>query len=187
MLPDPLGDVGDDVLVRLVLADGSEMAFRALHRRHAPRAFRVAVRILGTESDAEDAVQEMWLRAVPRLKDFAWRSALGTWLTAIVVNVCREALSRRGRWNPVELEEHMLSTESTVAGEPLDLERAVASLPPGCRAAFILHDIEGFTHDEIAAQFGYTAGTSKSQVFRARRALRRLLADALIEEPKHES
>jgi RNA polymerase sigma-70 factor (ECF subfamily) len=67
------------------------------------------------------------------------------------------------------------------------MERAVASLPPGCRAAFILHDIEGFTHDEIAEQLGYTAGTSKSQVFRARRALRRMLASPFVEEPRHES
>ena len=178
-------DVADEVLVRLVADEGSEAAFRVLHRRYAPRLYRVALRMLATESDAEDALQEMWMRAVPRLAAFSWRSALPTWLTSILINVCRDVLDRRGRWVSVELDDEVVPTEPRGVGEPLDLERAVAALPPGCRAVFILHDVEGFTHEEIAEQMGYAVGTSKSQLFRARRALRRLLSGAAVEETRH--
>ncbi len=178
-------DADDQALVRLVLAEGSEAAFRVLYRRHAPRVYRVMLRMLGSESDAEDALQETWLRATDRLSAFAWRSQLGTWLTAIAVNVARDVLDRRGRWVDVELEEQMIIMESAGTGEPIDMERAIALLPAGCRAVFVLHDIEGYTHEEIAAQLGYTDGTSKSQLFRARRALRRLLNEAEVEESNH--
>lgn len=182
---DRFHDVADDALVQLVLADGSELAFRALHRRHAPRAYRVAFRMLGVQADAEDAVQEMWLRAVPRLAGFTWRSALSTWLIAITVNVCRETLARRGRWNMVDMDEDVIAIEPADTRQTLDLERAIARLPAACRAAFVLHDIEGFTHEEIGEHFGYTAGTSKSQVFRARRALRRMLGGSDAEVRKN--
>jgi RNA polymerase sigma-70 factor (ECF subfamily) len=178
---DALRDVADEALVELVVGEGSEPAFRALHRRHAPRVYRVALRMLGAEADAEDAVQELWLRAVPKLGAFAWKSTLSTWLTGIVVNVCRETLERRGRWVMLELDEDVASDIGRPTSEPIDLERAIGTLPAACRAAFILHDVEGFTHEEIAAQMGYTAGTSRTQVFRARRSLRRLLGDAAIE------
>lgn len=185
--PDPLREVTDQVLVHLIAADKSEAAFRHLHRRHAPRLFRVALRMVGTEADAEDALQEMWVRAVPRLDSFSWRSSLSTWLTAVLINVCREILVRRGRWINVELDDDALSTDRNGGGEPVDLERAIATLPPMCRAAFIMHDIEGFTHEEIATQMGWAAGTSKAQVFRARRALRPLLSGAAVEESRHGS
>jgi RNA polymerase sigma-70 factor (ECF subfamily) len=171
--------------VRLIADEGSEAAFRVLHRRYAPRLFRVAIRMLDTESDAEDALQEMWMRAVPRLAAFSWRSALPTWLTSILINVCRDVLDRRGRWVSVELDEEMVPVAARGMGEPVDLERAIAALPPGCRATFLLHDVEGFTHEEIAEQMGCSVGTSKSQLFRARRALRRLLNGAEVEETRH--
>ena len=136
-------DADDQLLVRLVLAEGSEAAFRLLYRRHAPRVYRVMLRMLGSEADAEDALQETWIRASDRLAAFAWRSALGTWLIAIAVNVARDVLDRRGRWVDVELEEQMLFLETTATIELMDLERAIALLPAGCRAVFVLHDIEG--------------------------------------------
>jgi RNA polymerase sigma-70 factor (ECF subfamily) len=178
--PNPLQDVPDRALVQLITTDGSEDAFRVLHRRHAPRLFAFALRLLGAESDAEDAVQEMWVKAVPQLAGFAWRSALQTWLIAILLNVCRDMLDRRGRWALVELRDEVMSTEHN--GHPVDLERAIAALPHACRAVFILHDVEGFTHEEIAERMRIGVGTSKSQVFRARRALRRLLGNPEIEE-----
>src|ERR1043165_9232741 len=85
----------DEELVRHVVANGSEPAFRVLYGRHSPRLFRLAIRLLGSESDAEDVIQEVWFRAVPRLPDFQWRSALGTWLCAIVVNLSRDVIDRR--------------------------------------------------------------------------------------------
>ena len=177
-----LSESPDEALVRLVLEQGSEEAFRTLYRRHAPRLYRIALRMLSSEADAEDALQECWLRASTRLRAFEWRSALSTWLVSIVVNVARDMLDRRGRWQDVELEDQLPFAAAVDAIGSLDMERAVAALPPGCRAAFVLHDIEGFTHEEIAAQLGYTAGTSKSQVFRARKALKRMLGGAEVEE-----
>jgi RNA polymerase sigma-70 factor, ECF subfamily len=182
-----LGDASDEALVRLILEGGAEDAFRTLYRRYTPRLFRVAVRMLGAEADAEDVVQEAWLRAVPRLRGFEWRSALGTWLTAITVNLARDVLDRRGRWRMMEIDDLDLGFASHDQPDAIDLERAIAALPPGCRTVFVLHDVEGFTHEEIAEQLGCSPGTSKSQVFRARRALRRVLGGAVVEGPSNGS
>ena len=177
---------GDDrALVQMIVAKGSEEAFRELYGRHSPRIYRVLLRMLTAESDAEDVLQETWLRAVPRLFEFEWRASLNTWLTAIAVNIARDLLDKRGRWLDIDLEERMLVADGVESIESLDLERALAILPAGCRTVFVLHDIEGYTHEEIAAQLGYTSGTSKSQLFRARRALRRLLNEAEVEESNH--
>jgi RNA polymerase sigma factor (sigma-70 family) len=178
-------DTPDQALVALVIGGNSEPAFRTLYRRHSPRLFRMAVRLLGNEQDAEDTLQETWQRAVPRLGKFEWRSALGTWLASIAVNVAREALERRGRWVMTDLEADTIRIDTPDGLATLDLERAIATLPPGSRAVFVLHDVEGFTHDEIAAQLGVNAGTSKSQLFRARRALKRMLGTTEVEEKLH--
>jgi RNA polymerase sigma factor (sigma-70 family) len=175
-------DTPDQALVALVMGGTSEQAFRALYRRHSPRLFRMALRLLGNEQDAEDTLQETWQRAVPKLGSFEWRSALGTWLASIAVNVAREALERRGRWVMTDLDADTIRLEGPDGAAGVDLERAIATLPPGSRAVFVLHDVEGFTHDEIAEQLGVNAGTSKSQLFRARRALKRLLGKTEVEE-----
>jgi RNA polymerase sigma-70 factor (ECF subfamily) len=160
----------DELLVRAVVVDGSEVAFRALYARHTARLFRIARRMTASELDAEDAIQETWLRAFQRVDRFEWRSSLSTWLAGIAINVAREQLQRAGKWDTVELSDSL----QDMGAPPLspDIERAIAALPSGARAAFILHDIEGFTHEEIAGQLGWVAGTSKTQLFRARRALR---------------
>ncbi|HTR76525.1 MAG TPA: sigma-70 family RNA polymerase sigma factor [Gemmatimonadaceae bacterium] len=163
----------DRALVRAILDGGSESAFVELYQRHTPQLFRIARRLLGSTADAEDAVQETWIRAMRRIDSFQWRSALSTWLGAIVVNVAREQLQRDARWSVVELRDDIATAPARAPD--LDLERAIALLPPGFRAAFVLHDVEGFTHEDIARQLGWTTGTSKSQLFRARRALRRVL------------
>lgn len=177
----------DAALVRDVLRAGSEPAFRLLYRRHEARLYRLARRLVSADADAEDVVQETWLRAVDRLPSFEGRAALGTWLCGIAVNVAREQLSRRGAWDVWDAEcsdTHVERPDRAAAAAAaadvatrLDVERALTTLPPRCRAVFLLHDVEGFTHEEIAAQLGCTAGTSKTQLFRARRALRRLLGD----------
>jgi RNA polymerase sigma-70 factor (ECF subfamily) len=166
---------GDESLVRQIVADSSEIAFRELYQRHNGRLYRIAFRMTSSEADAEDVMQEMWFRAVKSLPQFEWRSALSTWLAAIVINVAREHLQRRGRWDVLELPDTLAA--ATVAPIDGDIERAIAALPPGARSAFVLHDIEGFTHEEIAQQLHWVTGTSKTQLFRARRALRRMLGD----------
>jgi RNA polymerase sigma-70 factor (ECF subfamily) len=172
----PADESPDELLVGLIIESRSPRAFQTLYRRHATRIYRLARRLVTDEMDAEDVVQETWVRALERLPDFRWRSRLGTWLCGIAVNVARELLERRGRWRSVELDPGDATTAPARIAESLDLDDAIARLPPGARAAFLLHDVEGFTHEEIGTQLGWTAGTSKTQLFRARRALRVMLS-----------
>lgn len=168
----------DDVLVRDVL-DGDEQAFRLLYRRHTPRLKQLLLRLVGEpRTDAEDVVQETWMRAVAGLSRFRGDAAFGTWLTGIGVRAASELLRRRRRrreWG--DAEELALPGPASPPGERIDLERALAALPDRYRAVVVLHDVEGFTHEEIATRLGVAAGTSKAWLFRARRAIRSVLGD----------
>jgi len=176
-----LDAMDDRRLVEAFLSRREEGPFRELYRRHTPRLYLLAARLLGGGSgSAEDAVQEAWIRAAERLGDFRWESALLTWLSGIVINRCREILRMRAGAERLPV---------TVSGDPpksasppirivdrIGLERAVRSLPGGYREVFLLHDLEGLTHDEIGALLGIDPGTSKSQLHKARRVLRAALA-----------
>jgi RNA polymerase sigma-70 factor (ECF subfamily) len=153
---------------------GDERAFRLLYRRHTPQLFPFVRRLLGaSHTDAEDVVQETWVRAVQSLDRFRWESEFSTWLAGIGLNVGRDWLRKRGRSLESAWDESVEAPARPVLhGERIDLERAIAALPDGARAVLVLHDVEGWPHDTIAAQLGITAGTSKSQLHRARRALR---------------
>jgi RNA polymerase sigma-70 factor (ECF subfamily) len=168
----------DRALVEAVVRDGDEMAFRELYRRHTPRLYPLVLRMVGgNEMEAEDVVQDAWIRAAAGLRRFRGDSSFGTWLIAIGLNAARDHLRRRGRWGPTEeLDQVEVAAPAAPYGQRLDLERAIAMLPPGCRTVLVLHDIEGFTHVEIAKKLGIAVGTSKSQLFAARRAARTLLA-----------
>ena len=167
----------DRRLVALFLARRDEGAFRALYRRHTPFLYRLLLRLSGGDSQtAEEGVQETWVRAVERLGEFAWRSQLRTWLAGIAIHWSREDARRRRRDASVPLDDEALPAPGASAPiDRMDLERAVSELPDGYRAALLLHDVEGFTHEEIAAALGVDEGTSKSQLFRARRSLRLML------------
>ncbi len=179
---------GDDdrQLVAAFLDGREEAAFRALYRRHTPRLYQLARRLMaGDDRDAEEAVQEAWIRAAGRLEAFAWRSSLGTWLTGITINVCRNLIRRRqARLQPVALEPSR-TPKSTgpgpVGDQRIDLERAISLLPPKYRQVLVLHDVEGYTHREISTFLDIEIGTSKSQLFRARKAMRELLASGAPE------
>ena len=163
----------DRILVAHFLRARDEGSFRTLYRRHTPALYALALRLLEHRaSEAEDAVQDAWIRAVQRLRAFRWESSMRTWLGGIVVNCCRERLRTGWRW--LELDER--APEAADSGAPPDLtlavDRAVAALPSGCRAVFLLHDVHGHTHEEIAVMLDIAAGTSKSQLFHARRRLR---------------
>jgi len=167
----------DRALVDRFLRDRSESAFRALYHRHAPRLYQLALRLAGwREDEAAEILQDSWVRATRKLPEFRWESALATWLAGIVVNRSREARRER-TGGPIPLETLGAEPPGPSAGSEtrLDLERAVASLPEGYRRVLILHDIEGYTHPEIGGVLGIEVGTSKSQLFEARRALRRRL------------
>ena len=168
----------DEVLAGRIMGVGDESAFRELYRRHTPRLYQFVLRVMGgDELEAEDVVQDTWIRASRNLADFRWESQFGTWLTGIGLNLCRNRLRSSGRWT--DLPEGAVGTAAADPREVrVDLERAIAMLPPGFRTVLVLHDIEGFKHAEIAEKLGVTEGTSKSQLFSARRAMRRLLDPA---------
>lgn len=170
----------DRELADRVLTRGDEAAFRLLYRRHSPAVFALVVRMLGESGpDAEDVLQDAWLRAVRALPEFRWESSLRTWVTGIALNRAREILRRRKRRrDDTPLEE--APTPWTGPHEPgtrLDLEEAIGALPDGYRTVLLLHDLEGYTHPEIGERLDIAVGTSRSQLFHARRALRRLLGD----------
>ena len=173
----PHSSADDRSLADAVSGTGDERAFRELYRRHTPALYQLVLRMLGgATADAEDVVQETWIRAVRQLSKFRWESSLKTWITAIGLNLGRETLRRRARVKAEEFDEHLgLSVPPVRDGERIDLERAIARLPNGYRTVLVLHDVEGYTHEEISRQLQIAVGTSKSQLFDARRAVRSLL------------
>jgi len=163
---------------------GELAAFEAIYRAHSGRLYSVACRVLGNPTDAEDMLQEIFLAAHRKLDTFRGESALGTWLYRLAMNLCldhlRSRATRSGQLTDALDDEYGLDdtgsrhlAERTVA--KMDLERAMAQLPDGCRTAFVLHDVEGLEHREVAEILGIAEGTSKSQVHKARMRLRAML------------
>ncbi len=170
----------DRLLIEALLDRRDEKAFRELYRRHTPALYQLLLRMLGGDDhDAEDIVQETWVQAVKSLAGFRGSSSFRTWLTAIGINRCRNLFRSRQRRNTVPMMEDWDPPAPVVPqNERIDLERAIALLPDGYRAVLVLHDVEGFTHEEIATRLGISPGTSKSQLFWARRSIRGLLEPA---------
>jgi RNA polymerase sigma-70 factor (ECF subfamily) len=164
----------DRDLVARFLARRDEDAFREMYRLHAPRLYALLLRLTGGRApDAHEGLQETWVRAVRGLERFEGRSSLATWLAGIAIRWWREEARKRAR--DVELpDEDRLPAAAPVRREiaRVDLDRALALLPRGYREAILLHDVEGYTHEEIAVMTDVEAGTSKSQLSRARSALR---------------
>ncbi|MFN0176193.1 MAG: RNA polymerase sigma factor [Saprospiraceae bacterium] len=169
----------DRTLVEAFLITRDETLFRLLYKRHKDTLWRLALRLTGgNHLDSEEIVQDSWLRAVEKLSQFRWESSLRTWLSGFVVMRTKEhwrnQLSENQKFEP--LESAIFQTiEPHFSPEKLDLENAFADLPPGFRAVLTLHDLEGFRHEEIAEMLGIAIGTSKSQLSRARAAVRKLL------------
>jgi RNA polymerase sigma factor (sigma-70 family) len=178
----PFPAQADRELVEAVVINGDERAFRELYRRHTPRLYQLVLRLVESEQDAEDIVQEAWIRATEAAANFRWESGFGTWLTGIAINRVRELLRKRNRWPALGLDA-IAEPESKPehVGERIDLERALGMLPVGYRTVLVLHDLEGYRHEEIAEQLGIAAGTSKSQLFHARRYVRTLLEPAGVQ------
>ena len=124
--------------------------------------------------DADDVVQESWLRASAALERFRWDSTLSTWLCGIGVHAALEVLRRSRRWVDDEALDQVAAPDPP-PGEGIDMSTALAALPSRQRAVMVLHDVEGYTHDEIAVLLGIVPGTSKSQLTHARSAVRRAL------------
>ena len=160
---------------------GDPSAHRALYDSHVERVYRLAFRLTGAEHLARDVAQDTFVRAFAGMKDFREDSTFGTWLHSITVSLSLNELKRRKREHArnAPLDEAIAVKVQTPPSDPILREKlmeAVNELPEGCRAVFMMHDAEGYTHQEIATALGVTEGTSKAQLARARGKLRVALA-----------
>ncbi|HEX6062794.1 MAG TPA: sigma-70 family RNA polymerase sigma factor [Longimicrobiales bacterium] len=158
---------------------GDTVAFERLYRRHAARIHSLCRRMLDQEL-ADDVTQDVFVRAWQKLHLFRGEAAFGTWLHRLAINVAlakrAEASKLRNRFTDDETVWERAAARPYAADTRMDFEAALARLPDGAREVFVLHDIEGYKHEEIADLLGVTAGTSKSQLHRARMALRDVMA-----------
>ena len=170
----------DAALVRRAVG-GEAAAFEQLYRRHAGRVHGTILRLVGRDrARAEELTQDAFVQAWRRLGSFRFESAFATWLHRLGVNIALMDLRIRRDEDAMDDEKLQAAAGFDVpfcAAERGDLERAVAALPTRARAVLVLHDVEGFKHEEISAQLGMAVGSSKAQLHRARGLLRRALAD----------
>ena len=177
---DPLATDATEVDVEQAraAAAGETRAFEQLYRRHVGKVHGVIVRLVGGHgARAEDLTQETFVRVWRALPEFRFESALSTWLHRMAVNTAlMELRSRRAgpRWEEEVDGDDVAMLDPREQGPALrmDLERAIGTLPPRARAVLVLHDVEGWKHEEISASLGMAVGSSKAQLHRARQLLR---------------
>lgn len=169
----------DTTLIQRAI-DGDERAMRQLWSQHAPHIDAVVRRLAGNSDDAADIAQEVWIQIFRALPSWRGDSQFSTWAHRIAVNRTLNALRSVRRIAKIET---LIEDDTVAVDDDLDrtflaqsIDEAVQRLSPGARAVFVLHDVEGYTHEEIATELGITSGGSKSQLFKARAKLRRLLA-----------
>jgi RNA polymerase sigma-70 factor, ECF subfamily len=173
--------VDEAQLVAAALA-GEARAERELYDLHVDRIYRLAFRMAGDETLAGDFTQDTFVRAFERLREFRGDSSLGTWLHAIASSVILNGLNKVKRIRSRELADDVLPDVPVTRREAepdlkLKLARAIDALAEGYRMVFVMHDMEGYTHEEIGLALGIQPGTSKAQLFRARAKLRSALAE----------
>jgi RNA polymerase sigma-70 factor (ECF subfamily) len=169
----------DQETVEVALAQsGDSRAFERLYRAHVNRVHSL-VRRMVPDADAEELTQDVFVRAWQKLAGFRGEAAFGTWLHRLAVNLLlehRAGLGRdRKRWSSDEAAITDQPARRVTIDEGMDMEDAVRQLPDGMRQVFVLYDVEGYQHDDIGKMLGISTGTSKSQLHRARLALRQLL------------
>jgi RNA polymerase sigma-70 factor (ECF subfamily) len=176
--PTPWGPValGQSEAADVALAAaGDQRAFERLYRLHVARVHSLAQRMAGFDGDPDELTQDVFVRAWERLGTYRGEAAFGTWLHRLAVNVIlnwRRSAAAQRRWIENGVDADRLVSARFGRAEAMDLEDAIARLPAGARQVFVLHDVEGFKHEEIGAMMGVTAGTSKAQLHRARVLLR---------------
>ena len=175
----------DHLLIRRAI-EGDERALRLLWSQYAPHIDAVVQRLTGDPELAADIAQEVWIQIFRALHTFRGDAQFGTWAHRIAVNRTLNALRKVRRLGKLEVE---IEDDTATVEDDSDrsfiaasIEEAVAQLPEGARTVFLLHDVEGYTHEDIAQELGITPGASKSQLFKARAKLRRLLAH-LVDVP----
>ena len=165
--------------------DGEKMSgFEELYRKHYRRVYSICLRMTGNVAEAEDLTQEVFIQLHRKLSSFRGESAFTTWLHRLTVNqvlmhfrkrsVKSELTTEDGEM-PDSIDPDTINPEAMPIIDRISLESAIAQLPPGYRTAFVLHDVEGYEHEEIARILGCSPGTSKSQLHKARLKLRRLI------------
>jgi RNA polymerase sigma-70 factor (ECF subfamily) len=159
---------------------GDIAAFESLYRSHSARVYAICLRMVADPTRAEDLTQEAFVRAWEKLHSFRGRSAFATWLHRLTVNIVLGEIRSRSRRQDegVATEELRAVPDPRPARQPesaIDLDRAIATLPSQARMVFVLHDVEGYHHDEIGKLMGIATGTSKAHLHRARRLLREVL------------
>lgn len=169
-------------------ASGDRHAFERLYRANVNRVFSICARMVSDRGIAEELTQDVFVRAWDKLSLYRGESAFSTWLHRLAVNVVLNARKTDGRANRRFVAEHQSEEDGagmdgfahphagpSASGDRMDLEAAIAMLPPGARRVFVLHDVEGYKHEEIAGMLGVTTGGSKAQLHRARMLLREKL------------
>ena len=167
----------DDVVHRA--QQGDVAAFESLYHMHSAAVYALCRRMVGDDREARELVQDIFVRAWERLTSFRGQSSLATWLHRLGTNVVLEHLrsSKRDSARLIDGDDETFGSRSP-AGQldaAIDLDAALVHLPGGARTVFVLHDIEGYSHDEISQMTGIAPGTARAQLWRARRALMRLL------------
>jgi RNA polymerase sigma-70 factor (ECF subfamily) len=176
-VPQQMSDSTDVALA----AGGDLQAFERLYRMHANRVYSLCARMSGSRTKGEELTQDVFVRTWEKLPQFRGESAFSTWLHRLAVNVVLNARKVDGKHNArmddggADIEGWDQSAAAPLHTERMDLDDAIGRLPPGARRIFVLHDVEGYKHDEIAEIFGITAGGSKAQLHRARLLLREAL------------
>jgi RNA polymerase sigma-70 factor (ECF subfamily) len=165
-------------------ANGEVEAYEQLYREHVGRVFGLCLRMTRDRGEAEELVQDVFVRVWEKLGSFRGGSAFSTWLHRVAVNTVIEKLRAQARWR----ERHDAAADpdaaddsafANLAGADIDLERAIAKLPVQARMVFVLHDVDGHKHREIADLTGLAVGTCKAHLHRARQLLREILSDGI--------
>ncbi|MGH7752092.1 MAG: RNA polymerase sigma factor [Gemmatimonadales bacterium] len=161
-------------------ASGDGRAFERLYRSHVARVHSLARRMMGGDEEADDVTQDIFVRAWQKLGTFRGEAAFSTWLHRLAVNVIltrrQTASAMRGRFVDDDAPVDRQAARTARPDLSVDFEQAIEQVPDGARQVFVLHDVEGYKHEEIARMLSITSGTSKSQLHRARLMLRRHLA-----------
>jgi RNA polymerase sigma-70 factor, ECF subfamily len=191
------GELPDAEVIRLAQL-GDAAAFERLYQLHSRRVYSLCLRMVGNTAEAEDLTQEAFLQLFRKIATFRGESAFSTWLHRLAVNV---VLMRLRKKSAVETSLEEVTEPDEESGGPrrdfggpdlrltgsidrVNLQRAVEQLPPGYKAVFVLHDVQGYEHNEIADIMGCSIGNSKSQLHKARMRLRGLLQEALREKAR---
>lgn len=172
------GEVTHDLIAQA--RAGSTGAFESLYRIHVGRVYGVCLRILGDPSLAEDATQQVFIRSWTNLASFRGESSFGAWIHRMAVNAAidelraSEAAKRRHAFL-YEVQTASADRAGNLCDAQLDLEKAIAELPARMRVVFVLHEIEGFSHEDISNKLGMSEEVSRGQLFQARKLLREAL------------